>query len=395
MPTYEKLKGAIALASNTPGQPTGYGQQAEMLVERLVSSGLDVAVLSNYGTEGNSTVQKIAGKEVRVYPRGYKAFSDDVIKPYFEDFVADKPQLKKALFTLYDVWVYNDLDFSDEIISWTPLDHVSLPPKVAKFLMRPNVTPITMSPHGQRQLEAAGIESRYIPHAIETEVYKPTYKMLDGSTAREYLGIGGEFLVGMVSANKANGILHRKAFAENILAFSMFKAKHPEAKLYIHAEPTHALGGFNLPILLRACGLKIEDVIFPNPLAHRLGFAKEDMAALYTAFDVLLHTNYGEGFGITSLEAQACGTRVITSNWAASQDLVSDDSYLVNGYPFWDETQAAFLQIPNVNEIAQALENAFTQERGVSDYAVEFSKKFDVDSVWQWYWQPFLKGFFK
>ena len=50
--TYTKLKGAISLASNTPGVPTGYGVQGQMLVERMKRHGIDVAALSNYGLEG-------------------------------------------------------------------------------------------------------------------------------------------------------------------------------------------------------------------------------------------------------------------------------------------------------------------------------------------------------
>jgi hypothetical protein len=50
--TYEKLNGAISIASNSPGMPTGYGVQAKMLTDRLKRHSVDVAILSNYGLEG-------------------------------------------------------------------------------------------------------------------------------------------------------------------------------------------------------------------------------------------------------------------------------------------------------------------------------------------------------
>jgi glycosyltransferase involved in cell wall biosynthesis len=127
----------------------------------------------------------------------------------------------------------------------------------------------------------------------------------------------------------------------------------------------------------------------------RTGFADEEMAAFYTAFDVLLSTSYGEGFGIPTVEAQACGTRVITSNFAASKDLASEDSWKIDGQPFWDEAQASFFQIPSVNRITMALEDAYNNRRGHSDIAVEFAKQFDADHVWRWRWAPFLKELFK
>lgn len=398
-PTFEKLSGAISLVSNTPGMPTGYGQQGEYLVERMLRHNLDVAVLSNYGHEGTLTTLDIGGKSIPHYPRGLKQYSEDVIRAYHLDFTSQFPNKKNAVFTLYDVWVYDNLPKSDEfdvpIISWVPLDHVSLPPLVHKFLLRENVQAVTMSPHGQRQLEKAGIDSIYIPHGIDLKVYKPTEFMSDGSTVREYLDIGGEFLVGMVAANKANGLVHRKAYAEQLLAFSMFLQKKPDAKLYIHAEASASMGGFDLPALVKACGIPEGSVIFPDPLAHRLGFSQQDLAALYSSFDVLLHAGYGEGFGICGVEAQACGTRVITSDWAATADLASEDSWLVPGSPWWDEPQKSWMQIPNINAIAQALEMASEMERGPSEYAVEFAKQFDVETVWHWRWLPYLRKLFK
>lgn len=63
------------------------------------------------------------------------------------------------------------------------------------------------------------------------------------------------FLVGIVAANKANGQIHRKAFAENLLAFAIHLKKHPDSYLYIHTEPSKAYGGFDLAVLLKMTGI--------------------------------------------------------------------------------------------------------------------------------------------
>jgi len=81
-----RLRGGIALASNTPGMPTGYGNQAAMLADRMVRSGIEFAALSNYGLEGRQSTLKIAGKEVLHYPRGLTHYSDDVIPTWYNDF---------------------------------------------------------------------------------------------------------------------------------------------------------------------------------------------------------------------------------------------------------------------------------------------------------------------
>lgn len=388
------LKGAVALASNTPGMPTGYGNQGAMLAERMLRSGLKFAALSNFGLEGKKSTLKIAGKEVPHYPRGLTNYSDDVIPVWYEDFAKQHPDLKTVLFTLYDVWVYNKMEFDGPIVSWVPLDHITPPPAVMQFLGKENVTPITMSPHGQQQLESVGIPSVYIPHGIDTKIYRPTPD-IDGVATREFMGVPEDtFLVGIVAANKANGSIHRKAFAENLLAFATFHKKYPNSQLYIHSEPSRVYGGFELAGILRAVGLDKSAVLLPDPMALRGGYPEKHLAAFYTAFDVLLSTSYGEGFGIPTVEAQACGTRVITSNFAASKDLASEDSWKIDGQPLWDEAQGAFFSIPSVNRISLALEDAYNNRRGHSDEAVKFAKQFDFDHLWKWRWMPFLKELF-
>ena len=399
---YEQVNGAIALASNSPGIPTGYGTQGAQFLERALRHGMKCASLSNYGLEGNIGTVKVGKHHVPHYPKGFHPYSADVIPGWLQHF-DNTHDRETVLMTLYDVWVFEQMANTFRIgqkdipiVSWVPLDHVSLPGAVASFLRRPNVTSVTMSPHGQRQLEKAGIESTYIPHAIDVHTYKRTERMkLLDMTGREYiLGKNQDaYLVGMVSANKANGMVHRKSFTENFAAFALFRQTRPDAVLYVHADPSPVMGGFTLPMLAQAFGLEPGAVVFPDPVQHRLGYSYSDLAAIYSAFDVLLHANMGEGFGLTSLEAQACGTRVITSSWSASPDLVSEDCFLVEGQPWWNEQLKAVSQIPNVSSIVRALELAY-QNRGVSEKSIAFAQDFDADKVFNDKWLPFWKGVF-
>jgi len=393
MATY-KMQGAVSLASNSIGSSTGYGVQGKYLAEKLLKHGIKVANLSNYGLEGRVDTIRTKHGDVKHYPRGQVLYSEDVMQLWHKDFTSAFPTLKNYLFTLYDVWVYNNLKFDGDIISWVPLDHITLPPQVAKFLLRDQVTPVTMSPHGQRQLEDAGIDSTYIPHAVDTKVFKPTSEYL-GMPTREYLQVPEDaFLVSMVQANKANGQIHRKSLAEQFLAFGMFRKEYPNSYLYLHMEPNKAFGGFDIPRLLKACGLDQSCVLMADSDILRTGYPQEFLAAVYTASDALLATSYGEGFGVPVVEAQACGTRVITSGFAATQDLAGEDSWIVGGQPFWDEAQGAFFSIPFVQSIVEALKEAYNAPRGLSEPSMTFAKEFDVDNVWNKYWLPFWKSKF-
>ena len=390
----KKLKGTVTLYSNSPDQPTGYGQQARYLIDRLMKTGLNTAVLSNYGQEGINSKTSTPYGEVPIFARGFDMYSNDSVPQDHLSFTSKYPDQKNALITLYDVWVLNNPAFdSIDILSWVPLDHITLPPLVEAWLRKENVRPIAMAPSGVKQLEHKGIECDYAPHGIDTKVYKPTFE-IGGQDIREHMGTKDQFVVGMVAANKASGLVHRKAFSENILAFSLFKKKHPDAVLYLHTDPVGKAGGWNLLKLIDACGLSKNDVIFPNPLSYKYGIDKQDLAAYYTGIDVLLAPSYGEGFGIPTVEAQACGTRVIGSGWAATQDLVAEDGWLVEGQPQYDAGQNAWWQIPNVPSIVAALQEAYKAGKEKSEIARKFALDFDVDTVFDKYWLPILRKVF-
>lgn len=397
MATNNKIQGLLSFASNSPGVPTGYGQQAEYLTNRISQSGIALAIMSNFGNEGSIQNLKLRGGKVPHYPRSFTGYSVDTLAINHNHFKNKNPKdLKSAIFILYDSWVYNDNPALDEenVIIWAPIDHVTLPPRVHQFLRKPNVTVIAMSPDGSEQLSKSKIENTYIPHGIETKVYKPT-ETIRGIPTREYLQCDEDtFLVGIVAANKSNGIVHRKAYAENILAFKMFQEEHPNSKLYIHSEPSRAMGGFDLVTILKACGVDPDSVIFPDPLDIRYGLERKDLAAIYSAFDVLLATSYGEGFGVPTVEAQACGTRAIVSDWAASKDLVGPNSWRVDGIPFWDEPQAAWWKIPYIDATAKSLKLAYEAPRGVDEESVNFAAQFDEAKIWREKWEPFFREYF-
>lgn len=393
----EQITGAVTWYSNGITQPTGYGQQSWEVVTRMKRHGIDVASVTNYGREGvNGYVETPYGK-IYEYARGMDLYSNDSTPVAHAHHTSQHPDKPSLLVTLADVWILTNPDFDKfpKIASWVPLDHVSMPPAVKKWLDKPNVMPIAMAPFGMEQMAEVGIEGTYIPHAIDTHVFKPTDK-IEGQLTRRFLNLkDDDFLIVVNSANKANKSIHRKAFAELLLAFAVFRKKNPNAYLYIHTEPTGLAGGFHLPRLASACGLPMDSVLFPNPIDYRFGFERKHLAAIYTAADVVLQVSYGGGFELPIAEAQACGTRVISTNWSGPKDLVAEDGWLVQGQAFWDEAQVAWFKVPSVSSITKAIEEAYdlTKAEGShSDISRKFAKQFDAEKVWLEKWVPFLKA---
>lgn len=64
-----------------------------------------------------------------------------------------------------------------------------------------------------------------------------------------------------------------------------------------------------------------------------IGFVSDaDMSALYTAAELFIFPTLYEGFGIPVLEAQTCGTPVLTSNCTSLPEVAGDGAVYVNPY---------------------------------------------------------------
>ena len=385
-------KSALALYSNSPGQPTGYGQQAEQFLFRAKRAGHNVAALSNYGLEGTISSIDLGNGKIPHYPRGADGYSNDVIAFNAAHFKAQNPNLPFALLTLYDVWVLNNPMLEQfNIGSWVPIDHNPVPPQVAAWCAKPNVTPIAMTKFGQQALARAGIDSVYVPHGMDSKTFKPTDKCSDGTPGVDYLQSEGRFVVGMVAANK--GVYpNRKAFGENLMAFSMLARKYDDVLIYLHTEAFGAYGGLNLGNLLESLQIDPKHVRLVDQVAYKYGIDRQTLAAGLSACDVGLVTSYGEGFGIPTVEFQMCGTPVIGSNFAATAELVSDEGWLVDGQPLWDAPQRSYFNIPSVIGIFEALEAAYLRGKKTSlnqyQATIDFAKQYDADTVFDEFWKP-------
>lgn len=390
------------IISNGPQVGTGYGVQAAHLATRLIRCGHEVAVACTYGQEariGEWTTPD--GDKVRLYPRGFEAnASNDVIHMHALHFFDGDP-LGGWIIPILDVWsLINPVLADFQIAAWTPVDHFPAPPSVAKFFHWSGATCVAMSRFGEKQFLEAGLDPVYIPLAVDTTRYKPTFTLTvkgEKADARKVYGLPETaFVVGMVAMNKGWS-KDRKGFNEAFRAFGAFWCNHQEAVLFIHSEQFGAAEGQNLVELAVHCGIPEHALIWTDQYAYRLGFPPEMMAAAYTAMDVLLAPSHGEGFCVPLIEAQACGTPVIATDFSAQPELVGPDSgWLVTGQPEWDPPQHASYICPLISDVWDKLEGAHAElgKPGRADEiakaAIEFASQFDADKIFAEYWAPFL-----
>lgn len=334
--------------SNAPWSPTGYGQQTALFAPHIAQN-YDLAISSFYGLEG----ARIIWNDIPVYPGVGGEFGNQTLIPHARSFFDGDPR-GGLVVSLMDVWVMDPRMCGElNMACWAPVDHDPAPPGVVNFFMRSGAIPIAMSKFGQLML--GRLDALYVPHAIDTDAYKPYDRM----EVRRQVGMPEDaFLVGMVAANK--GRPSRKGFQQAFQAFKKFSEAHDNAYLYLHTSisPDSAMGE-DIPAILSALDVPDDRVVTADQ--YRMMFdpySHQTMAKLYSAMDVLLNSAMGEGFGVPVLEAQACGTPAIVTDFSAMRE-VCGAGWHVKYQRHWTG-QNSWQANPDVDDIVSALEDCYS-----------------------------------
>lgn len=201
--------------------------------------------------------------------------------------------------------------------------------------------------------------------AIE-EKYKPYPK--EAQKLKEKLGIEGPILlyIGRIAQYKGVGDI--------IKAYKIAKKQIPDIKLVMGGTPD-----FNMNRAYEEWKRKYKDIYF-------VGFVSEkEIPYYYTMGNIFITYSYAsEGFGLTPVEAIACGTPVICSSLKAYQEVLQDNAIFV---PPRNPRQLAI-------EIIALLKDD-DKRNNMIEKAQAFIKRYSWDSVGnkleQVYWK-FLNG---
>jgi len=337
----------ILWGSEQPIRPTGYGVVTRNLVKRLVERGHEVFVM---GWDYNGEPMKHEEGWTMVHA-GVSGFGGETIAGPNSPTILDKHihELKPDVYmTLNDPWYLGNAVISTNragipYIGYIPVDGYPLASEWRDILKMMH-TPLWMSKFGQAtwedfvrthgskgdcakelkddlldRFDAQKTDILY--HGVDLDVFKP----VDAERKKELkaeLGLKCDFAFLSVARNT-----NRKQIPRLLEAFRNFLDRKPEAsvKLVLHCgDPTNefGMGGWNLPNLLSRYQLTDHVVFSDNSSNPLLGISTEDMARLYQACDAHVMATGGEGFGIPSAEAMACGLPIILPMNSTGPELV-------------------------------------------------------------------------
>jgi glycosyltransferase involved in cell wall biosynthesis len=307
----------VAWISPSPLLPTGLGKVASHLIKHLTSRGYEVHV-------GNP---QYGGRPVEIDGAKHYPLIDFSLLPAFLDEV--RPDVVVAYGSC---WYppYNQISSvcasrGLPLLWYATVEFSSLSLQFLQSLI--GATHVaTPSRFGQKVLSEHNVEASYVPHGVDTSVFRPM------NPKPRFENCEDKFVFGMVARNSL-----RKEYPVLLKAFSMLPEEvKRECMLYLHALPMEEtnIRGWDIPQLVVKLGLQGR-VMMPSLRASKFwGQSEEEMAQIYNALDVHVLLSSGEGFGLPILEAMACGVPQAASNNTAIPEVLGDAGLLVE---CWEE----------------------------------------------------------
>ena len=177
-----------------------------------------------------------------------------------------------------------------------------------------HVACISKLTHDIVQTVAPEVDSSYIPHAVDNEVFKPwpTDKV---SELKANQNLEGKYVCFWNSRNA-----RRKQSGTLIWWFKEFldRVGHDKATLIMHTDPKD-INGQDLEVIIQELGLTNGEVLFSR---EKVG--PNDLASVYNMADVTICISDAEGFGLSTLESLSCGTPILVTLTGGLQDQVTN-----------------------------------------------------------------------
>ena len=182
------------------------------------------------------------------------------------------------------------------------------------YLSNDHVACISKLTHDIVKTVAPEVDSSYIPHAVNGDIFKVQPPELV-KQFRVEKNLDDKFVCFWNSRNA-----RRKQSGTLIWWFKDFldKVGHDKATLIMHTD-TKDIHGQDLEAIIHELGLTNGEVLFSQQKV-----LPEDLSMMYNVADITINISDAEGFGLSALESLACGTPVVATMTGGLQDQVTD-----------------------------------------------------------------------
>jgi len=358
------------------GCATGFGHVTHHIGERLVRDyGDDIHVLAtnHRGDYFPSILDPDKPTPLKLYNPTQLSATDiygaSRITELLGDLIEGPGPDLDAVVVLNDPNVFLDLLFenawdpkrfllqSRPILYYVPVDGTNLPqmwtetvPKVSNV--------VAMSRWGQEFFKP----SKLVYHGVDPDHYwavkdKPVVLSngLVCRTKRDLKKAFGfdpdSFVIGRIDSNSG-----RKDWPAFIKAVMPLMEKHKDIEVWMHTQTKQMQHGVDIPtLLLRWPDVDAKRIHTPGGYSRYSGWPVGDMNGLINAFDIMVTTSRGEGFGLSNLQSIACGVPVVAQNISANPEVIGPGGVLI-------EPLDRLITVPATQDMWLADIEAFSRE---------------------------------
>lgn len=301
---------------------TGFAKVTHAMLPVLSETGYDIDVIGiNYwGTPHNFPYRIFPANVQGDYPGGelrakmlvYQAQMED--KPYDAIVYLTDPWNVPGLITeLGDLQSEHGIEIPP-VIPWLTVDGENVDGTSLNSDLVAKV--LSATEFGTKELAIRGCDRplQTVPFGIDTSIFRPLDKLQARALVSSQEIPPDAFIVGAIATNQLRKRLdlHLAYFAEWVSRYQI-----PDAYLYLFVSGQSSTG-FDLARLVRYYGLQGRVILNMSKLNDQA------MAQVYNSFDVYMSLSQGEGFGLTVLEAMACGVPCVVSDWSGLGSWIPD-----------------------------------------------------------------------
>jgi len=361
------VKVKILYYGMSPFVPSGYGRTTRELVFRLRKF-FEIDINAYYGfTHSVINLNTPYGS--------IKLIGNSVGNSYWDPSLPLTAKNYDIVLTHMDQWIiYNYLmEISKPMVHWLVHDHEPLSPVLIALLSSANVAKVVPMTNWSRKviLRDCGLIDREkvaepIPLGVDVEKFNPSFRRK--ASKEELVKALGfncecEFMVGTVAVNYSI----RELIPTMMEAFAIFtKETKAKACYYIHATPKRLNPeSYDLALIKDTIcdkyGLNWERIRFKAK-----DLTDEELAQVYNTMDVHLLTIMGGSFEMPIIEAGACETPTITTDFSAMPEIVGygERGLVVKPSAYlWVQALSSKYAMVNAKDVAEALRIYYEDEK--------------------------------
>ena len=355
-------KGKILALSDSPTTCTGFATICSNIMTGMVEKNWEVNYMGhNY--LGQDLVPPITFEDGRtlnfkLQGAGREQYCKDMIVPRINKFNPDVFFIQLDTFMVFPWFMDLPLNRTRSVF-YFPSDGAGGMPLGCENILKKVNMPVAMAKFGQKQVkDLYNIDSEYIPHAIDEKNYYPL-PLEEREKLKAKYGLTGRFVVGTVARNQG-----RKMMDLTFKAFAIFCKDKPDAVLFLHTDPQDAAAVFNMQELARR--YNIANRVMFSGMTFFNGFSYKQMNEVYNVMDIFTLSTSGEGFGVPTIEAQACGIPVVIPNNTTGPELVLDDGksgLLADSAASITGSWSVERDIPDINSLADCYSTLYHDKK--------------------------------